>query len=587
MVLKVALFTSNIPTLNESEALSSYNKWNNDHMQVALNYFNSGNDEELGKAEKELRNEILKYDLKSFQNKTLIRYMKMMTNIGDAALSPNDMNNIEEAIGGMLNSFSKYKAPKYESEDPTEDLDLNPDLNSIMMKSRDPNELKFYWESWHNDVGRNNKNNFFKYSKLRNEAAKLNNFWSGAEYWLSYYEDDDFEKDMESFLNQLMPLYKQLHGFVRYKLNKIYGESLVSLNKPIPVHLLGSLNARKWNKIADLILPYGNDLNSDVTAEMKRQNYNARQMFDLGEEFFVSLNLTKLPNEFYENSVIEKTIENENFLCHPSASDNLLNGDFHVSMCTEINIQDFLTVNEELGHVQYFQQYHHQPLVFRDAANPGFYEAIGDFISLSVATPKHLKTIRLLKDDFLFDNATQINYLMLIALKRFISLPFDYTLSKFRYGIFRGEISPKEANTKYWEMRRKYSGVEPPSPRTDQDFDVGSLFHVASDVETMKYFVSGILQFQLYKAACIKAHEYKPGNNTQLFHNCDIYRNTEVGNSFKEMLELGSSKPWPDALEVMTGQRKLDVNAMLEYFKPLEDWLINENKMIGVTVGWE
>ena len=174
MVLKVALFSSNFVLEDESEALNSYNKWNNNHMQVAFDYFNTGNEEELGIAEKKLRNELVKYNFECFENKTLIRYMKMMTNIGDAALTPYDMNNIEETIGSMLDSFSKFKAPKYTSENQTEVLNLDPDLNSIMRNSRDSNELKFYWESWHNIVGRNNKKNFFKYSKLRNDAAKLN-----------------------------------------------------------------------------------------------------------------------------------------------------------------------------------------------------------------------------------------------------------------------------------------------------------------------------------------------------------------------------------------------------------------------------
>ena len=173
MVLKVALFSTNLLLEDESGALNCSNKWNNEYMKVSLDYFNSGNDEELGKAEKKLRNEIMRYDLNSFQNKSLIRYMQMMTNIGDAVLSPTEMKNIEGAIVGMLDSFSKYKALKYKSEDPNELINVIPDVHDIMMNSRDANELKYYWESWYNTVGRNNKNNFFKYSKLRNDAAKL------------------------------------------------------------------------------------------------------------------------------------------------------------------------------------------------------------------------------------------------------------------------------------------------------------------------------------------------------------------------------------------------------------------------------
>lgn len=50
---------------------------------------------------------------------------------------------------------------------------------------------------------------------------------------------------------------------------------------------------------------------------------------------------------------------------------------------------------------------------------------------------------------------------------------------------------------------------------------------------------------------------------------------------------MGSSKPWPDALEAMTGQRKLDATDILEYFKPLEKWLLKTNKQLGVNIGWE
>lgn len=321
--------------------------------------------------------------------------------------------------------------------------------------------------------------------------------------------------------------------YVRYKLNGVYGESLVNDTKPIPVHFVGTLSGEWWSAIDDLVLPYKNDIHEDVSFMLKRQNYNARNMFDIAEEFYVSLNLSKLPNEFYQNSIIEKPTDEEIFLCHPAAHENLVDTEFHVSMCTEIKLKDFLTIHHELGHIQYFQQYHHQPLVFREAANPGFQDALGGFISLSVATPKHLKKIGLLEDDYLFDNTRQINYLMQIALTKVLNLPFIYTLSKFRFGIFRGEINYSTANTKYWEMHRKYSGIEPPAPRTNLDFDAGGIYHIASDVEVMKYFVAGILQFQLYKAACIKAKEYEPGNSESLLHNCDFHGNTEIGNSLK------------------------------------------------------
>lgn len=60
-------------------------------------------------------------------------------------------------------------------------------------------------------------------------------------------------------------------------------------------------------------------------------------------------------------------------------------------------MEQLFTVHHEMGHIQYYLQYKDQPVGFRRGANPGFHEAIGDVLSLSVSTPKHLKTINLLE----------------------------------------------------------------------------------------------------------------------------------------------------------------------------------------------
>ena len=43
------------------------------------------------------------------------------------------------------------------------------------------------------------------------------------------------------------------------------------------------------------------------------------------------------------------------------------------------------------------------------------------------------------------------------------------------------------------------------------------------------------------------------------------------------MLEMGASRPWPDALEVISGSRKMDATAILDYFAPLVEWLEEQN----------
>ncbi len=67
-------------------------------------------------------------------------------------------------------------------------------------------------------------------------------------------------------------------------------------------------------------------------------------------------------------------------------------------------------------------------------------------------------------------------------------------------------------------------------------------------------------------------------------HRCSFYGNKEVGEKLNLMLEMGASKPWPDALKVFTGTREMSAKPMLEYFAPLKKWLDQQNK--GKPTGW-
>ena len=72
-------------------------------------------------------------------------------------------------------------------------------------------------------------------------------------------------------------------------------------------------------------------------------------------------------------------------------------------MCTEVNMDHFLTAHHEMGHNQYQMAYRNLSYLLRDGANEGFHEAVGEIMSLSAATPKHLKALGLLPGDFVED----------------------------------------------------------------------------------------------------------------------------------------------------------------------------------------
>lgn len=195
-------------------------------------------------------------------------------------------------------------------------------------------------------------------------------------------------------------------------------------------------------------------------------------------------------------------------------------------------MESFVTIHHELGHIEYYLQYRKQPFIFRSGANPGFHEAIGDVLALSVATNKHLQRIGLLHDTT-SDHETSINQILRTALSKIAFLPFAYAMDKFRYEMFRGNVKREEANCYFWKLRETYGGVEPPVVRTNRDFDITAKYHASADVEYLRYFVSFIIQFQFHKSACTKAGEFVAGDADKTLNNCDIYESVEAGNALK------------------------------------------------------
>lgn len=204
-------------------------------------------------------------------------------------------------------------------------------------------------------------------------------------------------------------------------------------------------------------------------------------MFKISEEFFTSIGMKPLPDSFWTNSIIERPTDGRELVCHASAWDFCNGKDFRIKQCTDITMRDLITTHHEMGHIQYFIQYAHQPYVFREGANPGFHEAVGDVLALSVSTPSHLKQIGLL-EEIVDDEEGDLNYLMALALDKIAFLPSGYLMDLWRWGVFSGEIGSDELNQKWWEYRLKYQGICPPVRRTEEDFDPGSKYHIAANV---------------------------------------------------------------------------------------------------------
>lgn len=288
---------------------------------------------------------------------------------------------------------------------------------------------------------------------------------------------------------------------------------------------------QKWS-ISEIVSPYKNKTSVDVTDEMHKQKYTSIKMFEMAETFFHSLNMPKMPQSFWEKSILEKPNDGREMVCHASAWDFSIDDDVRIKQCTQITMENLVTIHHEMGHVEYYLHYNKQPMVFRGGANPGFHEAIGDVIALSVSTGKHLQSVGLL-NNYVPDHESDINQIIRLGMEKLAFLPFAFVMDKFRWEVFRGNVQPKDANCYFWKLREKYGGVEPAVVRTNRDFDITAKYHASADVEYLRYFVSFIIQFQFHKAACTKAGEYEPNNPEKTLNNCDIYQSAEAGELIK------------------------------------------------------
>jgi peptidyl-dipeptidase A len=367
----------------------------------------------------------------------------------------------------------------------------------------------------------------------------------------------------------VQPLYEQLHCHVRASLNARYGDGVVPLNQPIRADLLGNMWAQSWGTLYDTAGPAESDPGYDLTALLREHNYDAVQMVRTGERFYTSLGLAPLPDTFWERSLFTRPADRD-VVCHASAWDLDTLDDLRIKMCINIEAEDFRTVHHELGHNYYQRAYNQQPFLFRDDPNDGFHEAIGDFVALNV-TPDYLVQIGLLDASQVPDASADTGLLMARALDKVSFLPFGYLMDQWRWKVFSGEITPENYNEAWWELRERIQGVRPPTDRPADAFDPGAKYHIANNVPYLRYFLAYMLQFQFYQAACEQAGWEGP------LHRCTIYGNEEVGARFNAMMEMGASRPWPDALEAFTGTRQIDGSALVAYFQPLSVWLEEQN----------
>ncbi|XP_064471767.1 angiotensin-converting enzyme-like [Ornithodoros turicata] len=508
-----------------------------------------------------------RFAFKTFQNVTLVRMFRRLNDIGLGILKDE-----EAAEANKLNVEMEKLYSSTEVVIGGKNMSLEPDLTQTMAKVGDYDALLEAWKKWHEGAGRPIRPLYQRFITIVNKSAVMNGYENLKDSWLENYETENITDMVDALWEEVSPLYKKLHAFVRKKLKEIY-PNRIPKDGTIPAHLLGNMWAQSWGNLYNNI-SQGSIL--DVTPEMKKQQWNATKMFQTSEKFFTSLRMEPMTDIFWAKSMLTKPPD-RNVVCHASAWDFATPQDFRIKMCTDITMDELFTVHHEMGHIAYFMQYFNQHPLFRDGANEGFHEAIGDLMALSVSTPSHLKMLGLLQDD----NNNTVDFQLLTALDKVAFLPFGYLLDKWRWTLFTGETPLEQMNRKFWEYRIKYQGVSPPVNRSEKDFDPGAKFHVPANVPYLRYFVSFIIQFQFHEHLCNESKQL----DSKKLHECDIYGKEEAGQILRNGLSLGSSKVWQDVFQIMAGTREMSASSIKKYFAPLETWL--DTQLENETVGWD
>ena len=451
------------------------------------------------------------------------------------------------------------------------------DAESALAAAPDPEESRALWEGWRT-IGPPMRADYAAMVVLSNEGARDLGFHDVGELWRAGYDmtPDEFEADVARLWEQMAPLYTNLHCYVRRRLNAKYGEAVQPHTGTIRADLLGNMWGQDWSQIYDLVAPPKSASTYDMNKALLDQGYTPLKIVKAADSFYVSLGFAPLPDTFWQRSQFTqpagKAVD-----CNASAWSVDGRADVRVKACFNVNAKDWRVAHHELGHNFYQRAYAAQPYLFREGANYGFHEAIGDFIALSTTTTAHLEEIGLQRRGA--QAGDPIPGLLRNALAKVPLLAFALALDGWRWQVFGGGIIPQQYNDVWWKIVRQVQGLMPPGPRPVDAFDAFAKYHVATNTPYASYFMALIYQYQFQRAACRIAGGAGP------LSQCSIYGSKAVGEKLNAMLELGRSRPTPDALETFTGERRADASAMSEYFAPLNSWLEVQNR--GEACGWQ
>jgi peptidyl-dipeptidase A len=152
-----------------------------------------------------------------------------------------------------------------------------------------------------------------------------------------------------------------------------------------------------------------------------------------------------------------------------------------------------------------------------------------------------------------------------------VFLPFAVgTMSHFEKALYSDDLPDEQFQSHWWELVGRYQNVAPPSERPADGCDACSKTHIINDPgEYYDYALAEVLVYQFHDHICREILQQDP-------HACNYYGRPEVGQYLHEILRVGATRDWREVLMSATGS-ELSAAPMLEYYRPLLDYLNTEN----------
>ncbi len=443
------------------------------------------------------------------------------------------------------------------------DKEVTPnDIDKILIEESD---LKRRLEAWESSkmVGVELKDGLENLQKLRNEVVQSLGYEDFFQYEVSDYgyTTDELVKVCNDMINDIWPLYRELHTWARYELANKYKEDVPDF---LPAHWLSNKWGQEWS---DMIEVEG--INLDKELEKKSAEWIVKK----GEEFYVSMGFPALPQSFYDKSSLYPLAPNSPHKKNTHASAWHMNNaeDVRSLMSVEPNTRWWSTTLHELGHIYYYISYTNDdvPIVLRGGANRGFHEGIGTMIGLASLQLPFLQELELVPADAKVD---ELKLLLREALDYVVVIPWGAgVMTMFEHELYSNNLPKDQYNQKWWELKKKYQGIVPPSDRSEDYCDAATKTHINNDpAQYYDYAISTVLLFQLHNHIANNILHQDP-------HATNYWGNQEVGQFLKDLTYPGATVDWKEHLREMIGE-DFSAKAIVSYFEPLMGWLKEQNK---------